>query len=253
MLGPPLSAAAAEMRHQRNRPRSRAQSRTLSSTPALSALYFLCYLAFCVLAIIPTARAAAPLPPYVVTPPYAPSSVGDNLAEATDSAASASSVRNTGSTSNAASAAPASFCDEDPVAGFYPDWSDEFDGTELNTTHWTYIDGFESQYAWACGRSAYCTPDNVRVRDGELTITVTDTPRGNLSFSSGGVSTQYTHTFSRHRPYRLCVRARLPGIVGLIKQNTTKYNAGFLPAAWMPSVDGCVPDDGEVRLNSSPS
>jgi beta-glucanase (GH16 family) len=50
-------------------------------------------------------------------------------------------------------------------------WSDDFDGTELNTDNWTYEIG-NGNYGWGNNEAQYYTdrPENIRVEDGLLTI-----------------------------------------------------------------------------------
>jgi beta-glucanase (GH16 family) len=120
-------------------------------------------------------------------------------------------------------------------AGMSLAFSDEFDGTSLNTSVWkpyhsTYGDG---------NRELQChTPDNVAVSSGTLQITArrqtVTCPNGSVrQFSSGFLGTRETGTYFP-RYGRFEVRARVP------------HGQGLWPAFWLRHRDGA--SIGEVDI-----
>lgn len=127
----------------------------------------------------------------------------------------------------------ASYCGR---PGWRRAWGDEFDSDGVDPRKWTVEDGTS---IGAC-RSAYCTPANVRVRNGTLVL---ESKRENLNgrnFSTGAVNTKRTATWApTNGTFRVCVSAKLPGVAG--------QGQGLWPAHWlMPLPRACDPDLGEM-------
>lgn len=116
-------------------------------------------------------------------------------------------------------------------------WSDEFDGSALDTSKWAYQYGTGSQYGldgWGNSELQYYTdrPENVRVEDGRLVLTAIkeETPYEGMQYTSGrirtvtdGGETLFATTYGR-------VEAR-------IKMPTGE---GIWPAFWMLPVDDTI-------------
>ena len=133
----------------------------------------------------------------------------------------------------AASTSPASFCGH---AGWRRDWGDEIDGPSVDTGKWNVEDGTD---IGAC-RTAYCTPDNVHVRNGSLVLTSDRRVLRGRNFTTGAVTTKHKMAWApRNGSFRVCVSAKLPGAPG--------KGAGLWPAHWlMPLPSACDPDLGEM-------
>lgn len=98
-------------------------------------------------------------------------------------------------------------------------WSDEFNGTSLDTSNWTYEIGTGSN-GWGNNELQYYTsrPENIRVSGGNLIITARRESYGGMNYTSARIKTQDKRTFTYGR-----VEAR-------IKIPTGK---GLWPAFWM--------------------
>ena len=99
-------------------------------------------------------------------------------------------------------------------------WNDEFDGSELSASNWTYELGNgcdNSLCGWGNNELQSYTnlTDNVSVSDSRLTITARDTEDG---YTSGRIKTQNKRAFTFGR---IDVRAKLP------------KGQGIWPAIWM--------------------
>eukprot|EP00929_Paragymnodinium_shiwhaense_P034192 TRINITY_DN18637_c0_g1_i1.p1 TRINITY_DN18637_c0_g1~~TRINITY_DN18637_c0_g1_i1.p1 ORF type:complete len:400 (+),score=66.17 TRINITY_DN18637_c0_g1_i1:129-1328(+) len=139
-----------------------------------------------------------------------------------------------------------SFCT--PSALWTMDWQDEFDGDKLRDDWWRIIETSPKDKlttkapvaglgATAC-RTADCVPENVKVENGYLNLLSEATDAG---FRTGAVTTQgMDKAWDDGTPYRLCVRAKLPG-----------GGQGVWPAHWMLPENGIYDkrlDDGEVDI-----
>ncbi len=84
-------------------------------------------------------------------------------------------------------------------------WSDEFEGTSLDTSKWDIID-------WTTPhnneRQAY-HPDQITVSGGNLVLTAVDIPYGGKAYRSGKVESKWTKQYGRWE-----VRAKLPKTQG---------------------------------------
>jgi len=113
-------------------------------------------------------------------------------------------------------------------------WSDEFDGTALDTSRWNYEIGDaqfnnEQQYY-----SAF--PENIKVENGRLVITAREDSLGTSSYSSAKITSQRKGDF---RYGRFEARIKLP------------LTQGMWPAFWMlptENVYGIWPKSGEMDI-----
>jgi beta-glucanase (GH16 family) len=120
-------------------------------------------------------------------------------------------------------------------------WSDEFDGTSLDTTNWSYDigDGCPSLCGWGNNELQYYRSQNVEVSGGNLIITARQQSYGGRSFTSGKIHTRDKHSFLYGR---IEMRAKLP------------TGGGMWPAFWMMpqnSVYGGWAASGEIDIMES--
>jgi len=120
-------------------------------------------------------------------------------------------------------------------------WSDEFDGTSLDTGNWTADigDGCPDLCGWGNNELEYYRPENVTVADGYLTLTAKDEYYGGRYFTSGKVHTRDKHSFLYGR---IEARAKIP------------TGGGMWPAFWMmPQEDvyGGWAASGEIDIMES--
>jgi len=122
-------------------------------------------------------------------------------------------------------------------------WADEFDGTALDMSKWSY-DGSRNKLGWYNGALQYygARPDNVRVANGQLIIEArreTLDPRrypdwGGQAYTSGKIVTRGKASWT-YGYYE--IRAKLP------------CARGTWPAIWMmPEADLPWPDGGEIDI-----
>ena len=103
-------------------------------------------------------------------------------------------------------------------------WSDEFDGTSLDTSNWT-IDignGCPDLCGWGNNELQYYRPENVSVTGGNLILTAREQTYGGNSFTSGKVHTRNKQFFLYGR---MEMRAKIP------------TGGGMWPAFWMMPQD----------------
>jgi beta-glucanase (GH16 family) len=95
-------------------------------------------------------------------------------------------------------------------------WSDEFDGTALNTQNWTNETNVDVNNEW----QTYTNGNNLTIKDGILTITAQKVGTGQKKgdYTSGRVNSNGLRTFLYGR---MEIRAKLP------------VGRGTWPAAWM--------------------
>ncbi len=124
-----------------------------------------------------------------------------------------------------------------PPQGWQLLWHDEFDGSAIDTSNWTYDLGGGG---WGNGEMQTYTnaPDNARVENGLLVIEARkeDNGQGGFKFTSARLKTQGLQTFKYGR-----IEARIKVPAG----------KGFWPAFWMlggnfPTVGW--PDCGEIDI-----
>jgi beta-glucanase (GH16 family) len=97
------------------------------------------------------------------------------------------------------------------------DWSDEFNGTKLNTTNWMYNTGGNG---WGNNELQNYTnrEDNTYIYDGKLVIEAKSEAFGNNNYTSARLSSQGKKSFTYGR---VDIRARVP------------IGQGIWPALWM--------------------
>lgn len=131
-------------------------------------------------------------------------------------------------------------------------WNDEFNGSSLDTTKWSYQIGNgktdSGNEGWGNNELEYYTdkPDNVYVSDGKLNITakketVTDSAEGTFNTTSGRIRTlSKDGTLFSFKYGRVDFCAKLPD------------GAGIWPALWMlpsdPSIYGVWAASGEIDV-----
>jgi beta-glucanase (GH16 family) len=133
------------------------------------------------------------------------------------------------------------------------EWSDEFDGDALGPD-WETISSPQDRGGdhsapvaglgvTAC-RSADCRNENVQVKNGALHLLSERDPEDAAKYYTGAVSTRGRKSWKDDQPYRLCIRAKLPGSSGA-------EGSGIWPAHWMlPDNDlseKCL-DGGEMDI-----
>lgn len=91
-------------------------------------------------------------------------------------------------------------------------WSDEFDGTSLNTATWNYEIG-NGDWGWGNGEKQYYTrrTENVEVSDGTLKIKALKESYGGQSYTSGRITTKGKQEFKYGK---IEARMKLPSFTG---------------------------------------
>ncbi len=124
-------------------------------------------------------------------------------------------------------------------------WSDEFSGTEVDLSKWSYQNGTGVEYGvagWGNNEQQYYTDENIEVKDGKLVITATEGTHG-MPYDSGRIWTmnddQTTSKFSQ-------TYGRFEAKMSLPTGN------GIWPAFWMLPVDSSIyggwPLSGEIDI-----
>ncbi len=116
-------------------------------------------------------------------------------------------------------------------------WSDEFDGTALDATNWTYDIG-TGNGGWGNGEEQFYTDraDNLVVSDGSLKITAKKEPYQSSSYTSARIKSQGLFDFKYGR---VEIKAKLAG------------GGGSWPALWMLGSSFSTvgwPDCGEIDI-----
>ena len=124
------------------------------------------------------------------------------------------------------------------MAGYSLVWSDEFNGTSLDTDDWNIDigDGCPDLCGWGNNELQYYREENVTVTGGNLVITARAESYGGRSYTSGKIHTRDKHFFCYGR---MEMRAKLP------------YGDGVWPAFWMMpqySVYGVWASSGELDI-----
>ena len=123
----------------------------------------------------------------------------------------------------------------------YPDgystlyWADEFDGTSLDTSKWSYEIG-NGDWGWGNGESQYYTNSNDSVSDGVLNITARRQTVESCNYTSARIKTQNKVKFTYGY---VEAKIALPAVNGM------------WPAFWMMpnnSVYGGWPHSGEIDI-----
>ncbi len=113
-------------------------------------------------------------------------------------------------------------------------WSDEFNGTELDTSNWTYDIGTGS-WGWGNNEEEYYTnrSENIRVEDGCLVIEALKESYEGSDYTSARIKTINKQSFAYGK-----IEARLQVPAG----------EGVWPALWMLGMEGSWPDCGEIDI-----
>lgn len=114
-------------------------------------------------------------------------------------------------------------------------WSDEFNGSSLDTSKWTYEIG-NGQGGWGNGESQYYTNNNDSIVDGKLVITAKKEEMQSFHYTSTRIKTQSKVKFTYGY---VEARISLPAVTGM------------WPAFWMMpnnSVYGGWPHSGEIDI-----
>lgn len=106
-------------------------------------------------------------------------------------------------------------------------WSDEFNGTEINTDIWNVLTRAQSFN----DEKQYYLPEQATIENGNLVITATNEPFGGQQYRSARLESKLTQLYGRVE-----VRAKIP---------TTK---GIWPAIWMFPVNTPWPTGGEIDI-----
>jgi beta-glucanase (GH16 family) len=117
-------------------------------------------------------------------------------------------------------------------------WSDEFNGSSLDTTYWNYQigDGCPELCGWGNAELQWYQREAIKVEGGLLKIKATKANVGNSTYTSGRIRTMNKMDFASGR---IVVRAGLP------------IGRGYWPAIWFlptESYYGSWPLSGEIDL-----
>lgn len=113
-------------------------------------------------------------------------------------------------------------------------WSDEFNGTQLDTSKWEYQIG--NNNGWGNNEKEYYLSNNVSVKDGYLTITAKKEKYKGFNYTSGRIITKNN---LKWKYGKIEMRAKLP------------VGKGMWPAFWMmpaSPVYGGWPRSGEIDI-----
>ena len=123
-----------------------------------------------------------------------------------------------------------------PVSNTWGDyklvWSDEFDGTALDETVWSYNTGGSG---WGNNEKQYYTsrPENIRVKNGMLEIEALKEKYENNEYTSARIMSKNKKTFTYGK---MEARIKFPG------------GGGTWPAFWMMGNTGNWPNCGEIDI-----
>lgn len=108
----------------------------------------------------------------------------------------------------------------DSYDGYHLAWADEFDGSELNLSDWTFEtgDGCPNNCGWGNNELQYYREDNTSIVDGNLVITAKKQQYGGRDYTSSRIVTKGKKQFKFGR---IDIRAALP------------KGQGIWPALWM--------------------
>ncbi len=114
-------------------------------------------------------------------------------------------------------------------------WNDEFDGSSLNTEYWNYQIG-TGTWGWGNNELQYYLKENVRVKDGYLSITAKQQQVSSSQYTSSRITTQGKKFFKYGR---IDIRAAMP------------QGKGIWPALWMLGESHATvgwPECGEIDI-----
>ena len=118
------------------------------------------------------------------------------------------------------------------TAGYTLAWSDEFDGSAVDTSKWTVLNTADNTN----GNLEYYSPNNMTVSGGYLNITARQESVGGRSYTSGAMGSYGKYTFQYGK------------VVGCIKMPTPAK--GYWPAFWMIGNynNASWPTSGEIDI-----
>ncbi len=131
-----------------------------------------------------------------------------------------------------------------PAHSDNPLWSDEFDGTSLDTAKWSY-DTSRNKIGWYNGELQYYAadrPQNLRVKDGHLIIELRKDPKALRKLADWGKQ-QYSSA-------KIVTKDKVAFKTGFIEVSAKLPCArGTWPAIWMmPQGDAPWPEGGEIDI-----
>lgn len=117
-------------------------------------------------------------------------------------------------------------------------WSDDFEGTQIDQTKWTIIEGDGCPELCGFGNQElqYYSSDNVSLKGGKLTITAKRELKGQRAYSSGKLVSKGKGDWTYGK---ILIKAKLP------------QGTGTWPAIWMlPTLERPMkwPRDGEIDI-----
>jgi len=118
-------------------------------------------------------------------------------------------------------------------------WTDDFDGTSVDTTKWEFMEGDGCAFGicfWGNNERQWYSSENTAVADGHLIITAKQESVGGLDYTSSRLRTLARGDWKYGR---IEVSARLP------------VGQGIWPAIWMLPTDtdyGVWPASGEIDI-----
>ncbi len=106
-------------------------------------------------------------------------------------------------------------------------WSDEFNGTSINTNNWTFEIGTGSN-GWGNNELQYYTnrPENARIENGNLVIEARQESYGGRNYTSARLKTQGKQTFKYGKIEARIKMPKRPGDLAGILDTWLRYHYG---------------------------
>lgn len=119
------------------------------------------------------------------------------------------------------------------TTGWTLSWSDEFNGTSVDTSKWSFDTG-NGSWGWGNGELEYYRAENATVSGGYLTIAAKKESYGGFSFTSARMHTKGKYSVQYGK---IAARIKAP------------YGKGMWPAFWMLGTSGATwPANGEIDI-----